>query len=86
MSHTNLLLIKVLLGVIEASTFHEDSDSYSVYDEIRINTQPRAEQADVHQENLTSVIKKHYINQSVSDGIFMESGAFDGKEQSLSLF
>ena len=80
-----LIAYKGSVRLIEASTFHEDSDSYRVYDEIRIPT-PRAKQAGVHQENLTSIIKKHYINQSCTDGIFMESGAFDGKEQSLSLF
>lgn len=41
---------------------------------------------EIHFNKVIDVIEKHYINQKCSDGIFMESGAFDGVTQSLSLF
>jgi len=41
---------------------------------------------EIHFNKVIDIIEKHYINQKCSDGIFMESGAFDGVSQSLSLF
>lgn len=41
---------------------------------------------EVHYHVLMKIIEKYYINQKRSDGIFMESGAFNGINKSLSLF